>query len=312
MRKFLLNILKLAILTFIVLVLSMFFIPDKISQSNILAALIDKHTILKTIHKNKIMLLGGSNVSFGMDSKKLEEKFNKPVVNMGVHAGMGLKYIINDIKPYIHKGDTIILMPEYEHFYTDNFYGEMELVSVVFDLEPDSKQLLDLKQWSYLLKYLPTYSAKKIKNYIPSLFSKKNAAVDIYHRNSFNTYGDAYIHWDLPSQHYLPAGKNKGDEKVNSEVVLFLKDFNSYVKQQGAQLFIFPPVIDQTSFNHQKLIITKIAEELKNNDIAFVSEPENYMYNDTLFFNSYYHLNKNGVDKRTQQLINDLDRLKSE
>jgi hypothetical protein len=290
----------------------MFFIPDKMSQSNILAALIDKHNMLKTIHTNKIILLGGSNVSFGMDSKKLEEKFNKPVMNMGVHAGMGLEYIIKDIKPYIHKGDIIILMPEYEHFYTDNFYGEMELVSVVFDVEADSKQLLDLKQWSHLLKYLPTYSAKKIKNYIPSLFHKKNVATNIYDRHSFNKYGDAYIHWTLPNQHYMSASKNKGDEQVNGDVILFLKDFNSFVKQRGAQLYIFPPVIDQTSFDHQKLIITKIAEELKNNDIAFVSEPKNYSYNDIYFFNSYYHLSKNGVDKRTQQLINDLDRLKSE
>ncbi|MBI3518183.1 MAG: hypothetical protein HY062_02340 [Bacteroidetes bacterium] len=299
-------------LTILVLVLSLFFIPDNITTYSILAALPDKHESLKKIHKRKIILLGGSNVSFGINSSKLEEAFHKPVINLGVHAGLGLEFIVNDSKPYIHKGDTIILMPEYEHFYTENFYGEMELVSMIFDIEPASKQLINRIQWQHLFKYLPTYSAKKLKNYIPSLLHKKEPAVDIYHRYSFNPYGDAYIHWDMPNQSYQPAPKNTGREKINPEVITFLKDFKSYVHRQGAELFIFPPVIDRASFTNQKLIITKIAEELKKNDIAFVTEPETYEYDSTLFFNSYYHLNKTGVEKRTTQLINDLVRLKSE
>jgi hypothetical protein len=294
------------------LALSLFFIPDKASQSSILGALPDKQSILQKIKTKKIIIVGGSNVSFGMDSKKLEEQFKESVVNMGIHAGLGLEFIINDIKPYIKKGDQIILIPEYEHFYTDDFYGEMELVSMVFDIEPNSKQLLNQKQWLHLLKYMPTYSAKKIKNYIPSLLNNKTQIVDIYHRNSFNAYGDAYIHWGLPNQTYSSAPINSGNEQINSDIIPFLKDFKLYVQQQGATLYLFPPVIEQTSFDHQKLIITKIAEELKNNDIAFVSEPKNYCYDNTLFFNSYYHLNKLGVDKRTQQVIHDLNRLKSE
>ena len=311
MRSFLLNILKLITLTLCVLTFSLFFIPDSTSKYSILAALPDKHKMLETIHSPKLLLLGGSNVSFGMNSKKLQEKFHKPVVNMGIHAGLGLEFIINDSKRFIHKGDTVILMPEYEHFYTDNFYGEMELVSVAFDTDPDSKKLLDKKQWQHLLHYLPTYSARKLKNYIPYLFAKE-PSVDIYHRHSFNESGDAYLHWDLPDQNYQHATAARGNEEVNSETIKFIKEFEVYVDQQGAKLLIFPPVIDQTSFNAQKRIITKIAEELKNNDIAFATKTENYCYSDSFFFNSYYHLNKTGVDKRTEQLINDLDSTKNE
>ena len=312
MKTFLLNIFLLTCVTILVLGLSLFFIPDKASQYSILGALPDKHALLKKIHVEKIIILGGSNVSFGMNSKKLEERFKKPVVNMGIHAGLGLEYIVNDIKPYIKKGDQIVLMPEYEHFYTDDFYGEMELVSMVFDIEPNSKQLLTKQQWIHLLQYIPTYSAKKIKNYIPSLLNNKTKLVDIYHRNSFNEYGDAYIHWELPNQTYSSATINNGNECINADIIPFLKEFKLFVKKQGATLYLFPPVIEQTSFNHQKIIITKIAEELKNNDIAFVSEPKNYCYPKNLFFNSYYHLNKIGVDKRTQQVIDDLSHLKIE
>lgn len=312
MNLFLRNILKLVFLTIAVLLFSLFFIKDRVAQSSILAALPDKHQLLDAIKDSKMMVLGGSNVSFGLDSKVIENQLNMPIVNMGVHAGIGLEYMVNDIKPYLKKGDVIVLIPEYEHFYTDDFYGEMELVQMVFEIEPASKKLLNTEQWMHLVKYLPTYSAKKIKNFVPSLFNKKTETIDIYHRKSFNAYGDAFFHWTLPNQTYLHAPKSNHIENVNKDVIVFLKEFKFYTEKQGARLLIFPPVMDETSFNNKINIITKIAKELKNNDIAFECEPRSFCYNDSLFFNSYYHLNKLGVDKRTLQLLKDLDRLKSE
>jgi hypothetical protein len=312
MKKFLSNILKLSTLTIIILILSLFFIPDKVSHYNLLGALIDKHTMIKKIASKKIILLGGSNISFGINSEELAKKYKKPVINMALNAGIGLEYMVNDIKPYINKGDRLILIPEYENFYTDTFYGEMELVSIVFDVEPNSKQLLNQKQWLYLLKYLPTYSAKKIKNAIPSLFNTPSDIVDVYHRNSFNEYGDAYIHWNLPNQSYSHLSPGNGREMVNEEVIQFLKKFKAFVATKDAELIIFPPVIDQTSYDNQKTIIRESEKKLKANGVSFATDPINYRYDDSFFFNSYYHLNKTGVDKRTAQLINDLDNLKSE
>lgn len=306
MKGFLLNIVKLTTLTLTVLLLSLFFIPDKVSETSILAALKDKHALLKKTAPGKIILAGGSNVSFGVDSKILEEKLGRPVVNTGLHGGLGLEFMLNDLRPYIKMGDQVVLMPEYEYFYTDNFYGEMELVSVLFDVDPESQKVISNNQWMHLLKYLPTYSAKKIKNYISSLFNKNSVKVDIYHRNSFNSHGDAYFHWNQPDQNYLPASLLKGNEKVNPETIQFVKEFKLYVESKGAALLILPPAMDQTSFNNQKIIIKKIAEELKNNELPFLRNPADYMYPDSLFFNSYYHLNKKGVDLRTQQLLRDL------
>lgn len=312
MKSFLLHILKLTFLTIAVLMFSLFFIKDKVAQVSILAALPDKHQLLNSINDTKIIVLGGSNVSFGLDSKVIENQLSMPIVNMGIHAGIGLEYMVNDIKPFVKKGDLVVLIPEYEHFYTDDFYGGMELVQMVFEIEPKSKNLLNSKQCMHLLKYLPTYSAKKIKNFIPTLFNKKVEQIDIYHRKSFNAYGDAYLHWTMSNQTYLHAPKSNNIENVNNEVIVFLKEFKLYIEKQGARLLIFPPVMDKTSFNNNINIITKIAKELKNNDIAFECEPRSFCYSDSLFFNSYYHLNKLGVDKRTLQLLKDLDRLKSE
>jgi hypothetical protein len=312
MKSFLSKIIKFSFLVVIILWIGIVFIPDKSVQSSILGAYPTKHEFLKQTKTKKIILLGGSNLSFGINSKQIEKVLKKPVINMGIHAGVGLEFMINDIKSYISEGDTVILVPEYEHFYTNNFYGEMELISVLFDIEPQSKKLINREQWYHLIQYLPTYSAKKIKSYIPSILNNKEESLSIYHKNSFNENGDAYFHWSLRNQNYLPAIKNTGNEKINKDVIYLILNFKHYLKNQNATLLIFPPVIDKTSYNNQEIIINKINDELTKNHINFVSEPIKYRYSDTLFFNSYYHLNKMGVDKRTQQLINDLLNLKSE
>ncbi len=310
MKKFLNKILVLLLLTIGVLLFSLFFIPDVVSRTSILAALIDKHEVLKKIKTEKIIFVGGSNVSFGLDSKKIMEKYNRSVINMGLHAGIGLEFIVKDAKQYINKGDIIVLIPEYENFYTDNFYGEMELIAVLFDIEPQGRKLVDAKQWQHLLKYIPTYSAKKIKNYIPTLFRKQTQAteVNIYDRRSFNEFGDAYIHWALPNQNYLPAKINTGKEKLNIEVVSFIKEFKKYVISKGATVCILPPVIQDQSFNNQVSAIYMINDSLTANNISFFVKPERYKFSSEYFFNSYYHLNKKGVDERTQMIIQDIDK----
>ncbi|MEO8759316.1 MAG: hypothetical protein ABI388_00205 [Bacteroidia bacterium] len=309
MKEFLLKITLLLIVTLLILTASLFFIPDFVSKNSILGGLIDKHEKLKKIKTEKIIFVGGSNISFGLDSKKIVDKFNKPVVNMGVHAGMGLKFIMNDIKSYINKGDVVVLIPEYENFYTNNFYGEMELVSVLFDVDPSGKKLVDAKQWSHLMNYMPTYAAKKIKNYVFSPFQKQNISseINIYDRQSFNEFGDAYIHWELPNQNYLPSKKTSGDEKINQDVISSIKGFKEYVVEKGAKFIFLPPVIESQSYVNQASAIDFITVSLISNSISFSVEPNRYKFSPAYFFNSYYHLNKKGVDKRTQLVIEDLE-----
>lgn len=308
MRSFLFDTVKFFVAVMLLLVFSLFFIPDTVSKNNLLAAITDKHQLLKNAGEKKIVFVGGSNVSFGLDSKKIVERFNIPVINMGIHGGLGLKYVVNDIKPYINTGDIIIMTPEYENFYTDNFYGEMELVALLFDIDPAGKKLIDAKQWMHLFKYIPTYSAKKIKNYLLSLLHKQKQPKqpDIYSKESFNQYGDAYIHWTMPDQNFMLSKKNPENEQVNPEVISFIVNFEKYVENKGAQLIILPPVIESQSFSNQEEIINLIAAALIKKGIPFLCKPERYKFSKDYFFNSFYHTNKKGVDLRTQLVIEDL------
>lgn len=309
MKGFLLKISGFLLMIVMLLIVSLFFIPDVVSKNSLLAALVEKHEKLEKMPTEKIIFIGGSNASFGLDCKVISAAFKKPAINMGIHAGMGLEYIINDVKPYVKKGDWIILMPEYEHFYTDNFYGEMELLPVLFDIYPSGRKLIDNKQWPHLAKYIPVYAAKKIKSYISSLGHKQvqSASIDIYDKRSFNEFGDAYIHWTLPDQDFASCKKNSGKEKVNPEVISFLVKFKKFVEDNGATLTILPPVLEDQSYQNQRNMIDSIAISLDKNAIGFCAKPDRYMLPRDYFFNSIYHPNKKGIDLRTTRVIEDMN-----
>ena len=58
-------------------------------QDNYNASLLDKVERLNNIHEPKIVLLGNSNLAFGIDSQMIEDELNMPVVNMGLHGSLG-------------------------------------------------------------------------------------------------------------------------------------------------------------------------------------------------------------------------------
>lgn len=305
MKEFINKSVLFAVLLIASLSTSLFFIHDKNSSENILAALPGKYSHLDSISGGRIIFVGGSNLSFGLNSKQVQDSLKKPVVNLGVHAGMGLRFIASDVLKHIHPDDIIVLVPEYENFYTDNFYGEIELISVLFDILPQSRKEISFSQWLKLANYLPVYSAKKIKNFMSFSSVKNSNEINVYDKRSFNSYGDAYIHWTMENQDFLSLSPVES-KTTNTEVFDFLKSFTASVKSKKAKVLLFPPVIEKQSFLAQMEIINIINLRLKSEQLDFCVAPENYSYERNYFFNSYYHLNKTGVDKRTLQIIEDL------
>ena len=66
-----------------------YFVIGRQYNDNYDAALVDKVERLKSITEPKIILVGDSNVAFGINSKKIEEELGMPVVNLGLHGALG-------------------------------------------------------------------------------------------------------------------------------------------------------------------------------------------------------------------------------
>lgn len=108
MKKFINNILLIAGIL-ITLILAITMLP--MEQDGYLQAYNKKCQLLEDTPSPRIIFVGGSNLAFGLDSQRIKDSLNINVINYGLHAGIGLKYMIDDISTYARKGDIIVFAP---------------------------------------------------------------------------------------------------------------------------------------------------------------------------------------------------------
>ena len=118
-------IVGLVFLTYLVL----FFLPSK--STLVYASILDKHQLLQRAGSPKIVFVGGSSLALGLDSALIHTKTGLPVVNMGLNGGLGLRYMLEEVKPDIGPGDLIVVSPEYEHWYGSLLEGGLNLLWVL-------------------------------------------------------------------------------------------------------------------------------------------------------------------------------------
>lgn len=77
---------------------------------NYLAAAYDKDRRLRTTPGERIILVGGSNVAFSMDSRILEERYGLAPVNMGLQAPLGVRFMTRHVAEYVRSGDVVVVL----------------------------------------------------------------------------------------------------------------------------------------------------------------------------------------------------------
>jgi hypothetical protein len=316
MQRFLIN---LALFAVVVLGSIQFFGTVKANntqeKSDYMGAIIDKHKRLESLPGRRILLAGGSSVAFGTDSKAIEERFHLPVVNLAMHAGLGLEFILNEVKQASRKGDIVLLTTEY---YLANEDDALKLSTA--ELYPSAlgyfshSLLLPIK--IYYTNRLAEMRENALK--VPGLASFFNVAMvapqppvkglPVYARRSFNERGDAVGHLDKPapkhkfSVYTMPAYHYyEGIEPLNE----FYKD----CQQKGVQVYYFFPVLAQSKYLENKESLTHYYSDFsKAVAIPMLNTPTSVVLPDSLFFDTVYHLTKDGREIRTNQIISALEK----
>ena len=86
------------------------------SNVNYLASFEDKVNLIKqNSGRKRIVFVGGSSLTFGLNSKILSDSLNVDVVNLSLHGGIGLNNEIDLFLRYFDKErDIIIISAEFE------------------------------------------------------------------------------------------------------------------------------------------------------------------------------------------------------
>ena len=282
-----------------------FFLPlsNNLSQS-MLFSILDKIHLIETTSSPRIIFIGGSNLSLGINSIIVRDSLSLNPINTAISAGIGLKYMINCFCPYIRRNDIIIISAEYNQFFGDLADGDIQLFIVLTDILKKVNSL-DYKQTIKMLTLIPKYVSLKWFGLAEEIFKKETSEPQVYNRCSFNKFGDITAHWNLSREKsIIPMGKIDGG--LNQDLFTFLKTFDNDIKKRGARLYITFPCIQKTSFVFNVVQIKHIEKILRESGLTLISSPEKYKMEDSLMFDSSYHLIKTGVDLRTNNLIRDI------
>ena len=268
----------------------------------LLFAKIDKDALLRATPSPRIIFIGGSNLSFGMNSQIIKDSLHLNPINTSLHAKLGLLYMMDSTITYVKSGDIVVIAPEYSQFYGNFAYGGEELLKTILGVSPESITHVNTLQWLNISSYLPKYAFSKFKrsNYLP----KREKEIGIYERKSFNKYGDVDTYWNLDGTQFSEYGPIGGN--FNYRILEHLVNFRTQLQNKGATLYITFPCFQEKSYNNSATQIVNIEKELRNNGFTLLGTPERYKMPEHLMYNSPYHLTKEGVDIRTHLLINDL------
>ncbi|WP_435355410.1 hypothetical protein [Emticicia sp. SJ17W-69] len=307
-------------------------------ENSYTAAIIDKYARLQSLKSPKIVMIAGSNFAYGINSKMIEDSLQHPVVNMSMHYDYGTDFMLQQIAPELHKGDTVIMGFEYiissegnfkEKILMANFFPKAkEWFSYRIDDEKLKENSLFLETFpqaisvvsavNTLIKYIGENAQVRVSSFrltLERLFKHKSneASIDdidnIFFRKAINQYGDLISHFNNPIINPIPRAII--NDKVSfKKPIADMNDFYEKMQKMGVKVCYVYPSYAASSYQFDKEIINKLQGELENKaHFPILGKPEDFVYPDSLCQDMTYHLNVKGRDVRTQNLIRFLKKL---
>lgn len=307
MKKIIISILAILILiTPLAVVTGFTFATPCQYDKTFLGELTFKHQRLASIKEEKIVLIGGSNLAFGLDSAKLEEYLKMPVVNYGLYATIGTKAMLDMSRNYINHGDIVVICPETDKQTYSLYYNAHSMWQA---LDCDLSMLKDVgfSNLGKLIAAIPEFANEK-RGFIRK--NQKPLPSGIYARSSFNEYGDIKVerpYNEMPKNYDTSMPVKLTTDLLNDEFIEYVNTFADECNKKGAKVyFSFSPINAASVIStkeEQSQFYNTLCEKLK---FPVLSNVDDYILDSSFFYDTNFHLNSVGALQRTSLLADDL------
>ncbi len=278
-----------------------------------LSAILNKREMLMDGRRNRIIFVGGSGLYCGLDSDMIEKRLQRPVVNMGLYYGFGIIPLLNEIRPYLHAGDTVVVIPEYK---------------LIFDQYDDLS-----RKWVYALSpgknFFPVY--QRLRNPFKMFLEDMNGLVHskleaissvgsaafragrfvpvfqegyVFYAQEFNAHGDSLI--GFPNAKAL-QGKGEdffSESDFGSQSFTALSTFCLESKRQNVSCFFMFPAFAAKDYRRMRGAFHQYEQRLRKElNCGILGTAEDFIYPDQFFSDSVNHLNAEGKRKRTETVL---------
>jgi hypothetical protein len=278
-----------------------------------IAAVLEKDRLIRDTPSPKIILVGGSNLAFGIDSHMMEDSLHVHVVNMGLYAKLGLRFMLAQVNPYIRKGDIVLVVPEYDQFFGDFSEGDHNVNKAM--LYAPSDRIGDfIKSYSIVdvilrpraenarraFAHAATAAIGREKQFFPPDTNQ------VYNRHSFNDRGDMVGHLGRKAMNpdsifvrSLPPLKD-----FNKRTIDELNETAGVARQVGARAYLmFPSFMARAYALSDKSIDSLRVRIARDSKMPFLGTAKDFVFPDSLFFDTRFHLTGAGRALRTIRMI---------
>ncbi len=292
------------ILPFAIVICAAVLTPPQYS-STFVGALDEKYDRLHSVEESKIVVVGGSSVAFGLDSKMLERYTGMPVVNFGLYAALGTKLMLDLSRSAIGEGDVVVVSPELDPQTLSLYFSSEETLlaldddfSMIWDIPADNKLSLFGGMWSF--------AAGKLKLMLGGTPPNPDG---VYNSANFNEYGDLVYPRDeniMDVYYDENTPVNLTPETVSPDFIDYLNDYIAECERRGARvLFAYCPTNELAVVD--RALAASFHEFLSDSlDCEIIGSPDEAIMEAGYFYDTNFHLNDAGAAANTVRLTRNI------
>jgi hypothetical protein len=256
----------------------------------------------KVTAPTRVLLVGGSGTHFGISAQQIEQQLGVPVINLGLHAGLGLDAILGAATTQIRRGDVILFAPEYAFLSTTNGNGRGRLAAQ-FGVEigdpgvgeTDPKEIVN----KFLL--LGSFGSPEIANSLRKLTFSSSEQSHRYSQD-LSARGDV-----LQPPEGSPKKPGMLRQAVSDYSIERIIGFQKQVETAGAKLVIELPWFYARSNQKGLQNALKAATQLQQIAPVLYNKTDLNLKSDvSLFSDTPYHLSAKGRQMRSMALAQQL------
>ncbi|MFT0733824.1 hypothetical protein [Ralstonia wenshanensis] len=295
---------------------------------------IAKAAVLKSeaaslVRGRKILLVGDSNLLFGVDSSYAAINLGLPVMNMGLHGGLPLDYWQLDFPlSFANMGDVVVIGFVWRLYVEDYRKPHAWYVDQLIAWD---RQYFDGLPFLRKLPYLSAVSPRGMWRNIAakldrSTIEKENPERTVPSRekilsryyseaSSRSTFEYSYINMNFRGDMRFACGHaaepNIHDVELptrypNKEALDRIVDTVHRLERNGVRVFVVAPAMidDAQTRDPEYLAVTdEIWRSLKKNGVHVLGTPTDYYFPRDAFFDTAFHVNCEHTKERTDRLI---------
>lgn len=267
-----------------------------------------KLALAEAIQQPKLVVVAGSAAMFGIDSGMLQQAVRRPVVNLGVNAGVLSPYIQQYARQVIKPGDWVLLPVEYPMY-----HGRFSINYPFLDYwwqNPGFRHLdINAAQLSQVLWLTPLSRVLAGYRGLPAGF----AVSGLYGPQNLDQRGDQ-VHSEASQQQGWMRGlvEQSAVETYGAQARAWNANWDSWKALAddvsaagGCALFVPPPMLDRPAYHHGRELryYQSLSEQARAHGLNYVGSPLQTMYPIERFFDTNYHLNAESRHLYMQQLL---------